>query len=285
MPSPFRGMDPYLEEPERWSDVQIASIVLIQAAIQRQLPDPYYATIKRRTRIEYPEWYDPDHPEQNDPRRRKDFVPDVLVGGPADTADAGGVALAEPGGAVAIEPDWNYDPAIEIREPYLEIFTRVGSRRRLVTSIEVLSPTNKTADGGEAYRTKQYETLHSGVHLLEIDLLRAGRHTTAVPLSALRKSVPEWDYHVCLSRFDARRRFFVWTVRLGERLPELEVPLLPEDGSVRVDLQEILDATYEAGPFFREVDYAAPPPAPPVDAAVLAAARVTADNTSTTDGP
>ena len=53
----------------------------------------------------------------------------------------------------------------------------------MVTTIEVLSPRNKTAgsEGRKLYRQKQREILSSDTHLLEIDLLRAGQHTVAAP--------------------------------------------------------------------------------------------------------
>ena len=273
MPSPFVGMDPYLEEPERWADVHNSVIVFTMAQIQRQLPEPYFASSDRRTRIEYPEWYDPDIGGAP-PSSHKDFLPDVLVGaGAYSPEDAAVATLEDPDGAVIVQTDWAEDPGFEVSEPYLEIYTRQGKRRRLVTSIEVLSPANKSPKDGEQYRTKQRETLQSEVHLLEIDLLRAGRHSTSVPRDALRSRVGDFDYHVCLSRFDARRRHVVWPVRLGERLPDIQVPLLPDDGWVSVKLQDVLDATYEAGPFAREVDYAEPPPPPEIDPERLAAAR------------
>src|SRR5262249_29865603 len=81
-----------------------------------------------------------------------------------------------PGGIVHVPHD-------EIREPFVEIYVGPREQRRLVTTIEVLSPANKTpgAHGRKLYLRKQREILESQVHLVEIDLLRAGPHTTAVP--------------------------------------------------------------------------------------------------------
>ena len=93
-------------------------------------------------------------------------------------------------------------PQDERTEPYLDIFKKVGDKRRLVCSIEVLSPTNKTPGekGQMLYRRKQRHLLNRRVHLVEIDLLRAGRPTTAVMREAVKPDNIEFDYHVCVRR-------------------------------------------------------------------------------------
>jgi hypothetical protein len=49
MPSPFPGMDPYLEEPDLWSDFHGGMIYAIRAAITRLLPPGYVARVLRYT--------------------------------------------------------------------------------------------------------------------------------------------------------------------------------------------------------------------------------------------
>jgi hypothetical protein len=123
--------------------------------------------------------------------------------------------------------------------------------------IEVLSPSNKTAgeQGRDLYLRKQRERLQSKTHLLEIDLLRAGLHTTSVPRSRMDRKVAYLDYHACLHRFDNVEDFFVYPFCLPQRLPIVAVPLLPGDGDVKLDLQAVFNKTYEAGPYSREIDY------------------------------
>ena len=72
----------------------------------------------------------------------------------------------------------------EFREPFVEIYVRTEGGRRLVTSIEVLSPSNKTPGdkGRDLFLRKQKELLSGKVNLVDIDLLRGGKHATAVPL-------------------------------------------------------------------------------------------------------
>src|SRR5262249_42468208 len=132
-------------------------------------------------------------------------------------------------------------PHDERRETFLEIYALQAKGDRLITTVEVLSPSNKTLGehGRELYLRKQHEMLNSQVHLVEIDLLRGGIPSTAVPHErAVERSGP-FDYHVCIHRFDHFEDYLVYPIRLEERLPEIAVPLLPEDAPVLMDLQAI----------------------------------------------
>lgn len=48
MPSPFLGMDPYLENPDLWSEVHSRLIVTISDALDDQLSDRYRVAIEKR---------------------------------------------------------------------------------------------------------------------------------------------------------------------------------------------------------------------------------------------
>lgn len=158
-------------------------------------------------------------------------------------------------------------PHEERRETVVEIYGR-QDQERLVTSIEVLSLANKTSgeQGREMYLRKQREVLNSRVHLVEIDLLRAGQHTTAVPLACALPKTGPFDYHVCIHHFDNLEDYFIYTILLTERLPEIAVPLLPGDPPVNVDLQAVFDRCYDTGPYRRRVRYAETAPVPPLKA-------------------
>ena len=52
MPSPFPGMDPYLEHPDIFPDVHDRFITHLSEAIQSRLPEPYFAVIGKRLWIE-----------------------------------------------------------------------------------------------------------------------------------------------------------------------------------------------------------------------------------------
>lgn len=49
MPSPFPGMDPYLEQPTFWSSFHSRLIVAIADAIEPQLSSEYYIEVETRT--------------------------------------------------------------------------------------------------------------------------------------------------------------------------------------------------------------------------------------------
>lgn len=243
MPSPFPGMDPFLEHPAIFPGLHDRFIAYLSEALQSVLPAPYFAEINERL------WVDTSE-------RTIGPDVDVLRGGPSGPGlhqGNGGVAvLADPAQPILITV-----PVEEHRQTYLEIRTTLDDRERVVTTIEVFSPSNKTPGpkGRSLYLNKQQEVLDSDRHLVEIDLLRGGTHTTAVPLERLRAKAPPFDYHVCVHAFDVLGTFAVYTIRLPERLPSVAMPLLPGDGSVTVDLQAVFGRCYDTGPYRRRVRY------------------------------
>ena len=252
MPSPFPGMDPYLEDVDLFPSLHGNLITYFQELLQPQLPDPYFAKTNERVWVEVTARYiEPDGDVCLSSRRPKRSRP------------TGGVAVAE---ARRVEPVVVTVPHDEHRQTQVDIWTRRGSEKRLVTTIEVLSPSNKTPgqQGRDLYLKQQREILESQVHLVEVDLLRGGEHTTAVPLpSAVTKAGP-FDYHVCIHRFENFEEYFVYPIQLPEPLPEIAIPLLPGDGDVRLDLQAAFHRAYDAGPYRREVDYAKDKITPPL---------------------
>ncbi len=69
MPSPFPGMDPYLEAPDIWPDFHDAFASEIRALLNQTLPAPYYARLEMRPEIGVVE-------EDDNPRR---VIPDIAV--------------------------------------------------------------------------------------------------------------------------------------------------------------------------------------------------------------
>jgi hypothetical protein len=155
-------------------------------------------------------------------------------------------------------------PHDERHESFVQICVGKGEDRRLVTMIEVLSPTNKRPGehGRDLYLRKQREILASKVHLVEIDLLRSGEHTTAVPKELAFEEAGPFDYHVCVHHWDNLEDYFVYPIRLEEPLPEIQVPLLPGDAPVTIDLQAVFNRCYDVGVYGREIDYGEPPVPP-----------------------
>ena len=157
-------------------------------------------------------------------------------------------------------------PHDERVETLVEVYVGKGSARRLVTAIEVLSLSNKIPGehGRDLYLRKQREVLASKVHLVEIDLLRAGEHTTAVPRDRLLAKVASFDYHVCVHRFDDWEDYLVHAIQLDQPLPTVCIPLLPGDPDVMLNLQAVFRRTYDTGPYPREIHYEEDQPVPPL---------------------
>ena len=140
--------------------------------------------------------------------------------------------------------------------PHVSVEIRDVAQRRLVTCIEVLSPTNKTGPGREEYAGKRYQIISGSAHLLEIDLLRAGTHfAVAAPL-------PPAPYYVFLSRVERRHEVEVWPIPLAETLPTVWVPLLAGDADQSLDLQQALRTVYDILGYDELIDYRQPPPGP-----------------------
>ena len=254
MPSPFPGMDPFLEHPAFFPGLHAAMHVYIREALQGSLPAPYFAEIKERLWVE---------------TSARSVEPDTTVihgGAISGEADAGGVAVATRARSEPLVFEITDDERSEI---YVEIRTRLpeGSER-LVAAIEVLSLTNKTPGekGRDLYLEKQREILNSDVHLIEIDLLRGGEHTTPMYLERLRRKAGAFDYHVSVHRFDQPGRFFIYPWKLETPLPEIAVPLLPGDGEAPLDLQAIFTRSYDTGPYRRRVRYEPDRIVPPLSA-------------------
>jgi hypothetical protein len=164
------------------------------------------------------------------------------------------------------DPPWvvTYHP-VEMREVFIEILP-VADESRVITVIEVLSPSNKAAGsaGRQLYLTKQQELFESQTHLIEIDLLRRGEHTVVVPRERL-VSRGNWDYLVCLHRGRQGNRCEVWPIPLRQRLPRILVPLADGDPDVVLDLQAVFNRCYDEGAYTRRLDYRNEP-TPPLQA-------------------
>jgi Protein of unknown function (DUF4058) len=57
MPSPFPGMDPFLEHPDFFPDIHDRFTTHLSEAIQAHLPEPYLARIGRRVWVEVSQRY------------------------------------------------------------------------------------------------------------------------------------------------------------------------------------------------------------------------------------
>lgn len=178
--------------------------------------------------------------------------------------------LPEPYFAHSNERTW-IDADNEQREAFLEIYSGHEDQRRLVTAIELLSPSNKSPVEHDRlhYVRRQREVLESEANLVEIDLLRGGEKTTAFAKQKAFEQAGLFDYHVSVFRFSSENPFFVYPIQLSVPLPIISVPLLLGDGDVPLDLQAVFNRCYDTGPYRKIVRYQTEVPDPPLSAEQL----------------
>lgn len=236
MPTPFPGMDPYLEQPELWNQVHNRLIVAIADALTPQIVPSYHVSIEERVYAS---------------------VDDLILVGVADVAIAS--KSSKPTGTTTalkqIEPAKVQVPIPEeVTERFLEIkSTRTGE---VVTVIEVLSPKNKRSkDGRQAYENKRLKVFASNTSLVEIDLLRAGE---PMPIFGGAKA----DYYILVSRGYRRPDADLYTFTVRDTLPTFPVPLKQGDIEPVLDLQQLIHDIYNRARFDLVIDYSQPPKPP-----------------------
>ena len=250
MPSPFPGMDPYIEAPEVWSDFHGRLAEEISAALNEVLEPRYIARLTPRVSYEIVEIGE-----------SRNIRPDVGVWQSQSPS-------SEPQGGVAVVPAAPVESTVAMELP-LRLYTVEvceTDSMRLVTAIEVLSPVNKrrSHEAYHDYLRKRRELLRSDAHLVEIDLLRGGDRPP------LERPVPAAPYYVTLSRAARRPKVKVWPIQLWEPLPTLPVPLWEPDPDVLLNLGAVLATVYQHGAYARLIDYRQPPPPPPLSDAEAA---------------
>lgn len=224
MPSPFPGMNPYLEHPDVWHDFHHRFITTAAEALTAQVRPAYIVKVDAHIYL---------HELPDEPRRligRGDanimHVHDDL--GP--TAGATAMIEAPVRGRIELAVD-------EEQVNYLEIVD--SKSRAVVTVVELLSPANKFAGSDrEQYLGKRRQLFRTDVHLVEIDLLRAGPR---MPVECLSPC----DYVILVSRWESRPDVDLWPLTLRQPLPTIPVPLKSEQAA-QLDLQSILHRVYDS---------------------------------------
>lgn len=230
-------MDPYLERPGLWPDVHNSLIVAIRDAIVPMVTPKYYVGVESRAYVIRPEG--------------DEFLgrPDVSVVSPV---------AAPPGAAVATAVETDDVTVLDVELPigdeishyYLEV--RGAQSHELITAIEVLSPVNKVDSRGRfEYEQKRYETIMSRTNFIEIDLLRAGE-----PMPLERPVVS--DYRILVSRGWTRRKAQLYAFGLRAPIPDIPLPLTPEEREPIVPLNQVLHDLYQRARFDLRIDYSQP---------------------------
>ncbi len=242
MPSPFPGMDPYIEDPQIWSDFHNNLASEIQGLLNPRIAPRYVARLTPYVTYENVEI-----------AATRGIRPDVGIWQPQP-------AIAGMPGTATIFSPATLESAVTVEFPLRLMSVEIHrvDTLQLVTAIEILSPVNKKPghDAHLDYQRKRRALLHSEANLLELDLLRGGER---LPLAA---PLPRAPYFALLSRVERRSRVSVWAMPFAERLPVLPVPLLEPDPDVALDLGVAVAAVYERGGYASLIDYRRDPPPP-----------------------
>ncbi len=260
MPSPFPGMDPYLEAPDIWPDLHEALAGEMRGELNFLLPQPYYARLEVR----------PEVGIVDDEGTSRRIVPDVTVIRKAsDTPTAAAtVTLSERRATISASVEVTI-AAEPLRHQVVEI--RDTSRgHKLITLIEIVSPSNKRAGvDRRAYLRKQREVLESDASLVEIDLLRSGERL--LPNAELEAYLfgldPQPAYLVLVNRawrrLGVEMAYQLFTMHLRDVLPCIAIPLREGEDEVKLDLQWVFNQAYDRGPYRRgAIDYEGDPELP-----------------------
>lgn len=241
--SPFPGMDPYLEAPGIWESFHHNLIVYTAAALNRVLPPAYVAVVE--------EWLHVLPPRQG-------IRPDVVIGdAPTPVGSRGNVALLEHNTVMGDTPLIVEALEDAPRQRFVNV-VRAHDASEVIATLEYLSHANKSpGQGRDAYLRKQRAVCDSDTHLIEIDLLRAGPPTLAVPLERL--DATSYDYLICLHRGGTGARYELWPATVQQSLPRISMPL--EEGFVDaiLDVKAVLECAYNEGAFSRLINYRAEP--------------------------
>lgn len=242
MNMPFPGMDPYLENPVLWEGAHNKLVMWIGHYLT-PLVRPRYV-VSTEERVIY---------ESTDEQK----LPDLWLQRSRVNGSGGAASPGQAASPIVIEVDDLPIGEVEVRQAYLEILDRY-QELKVVTAIEVVSPSNKRAGLGRSmYVAKQRAVLKSDCNLVEIDLLREGRHVLAVPEVEARKQA-SYDYLIAVSRSADRHRFELYPCTLRDRLPTIAIPLAGGDKDALLDLQPPMERTYDDGSYMLRIKYDEP---------------------------
>lgn len=260
MPTPFPGMDPYLERPGLWEEVHTGLITGIQQFLAPLVRPRYRVAVERRA---YLAVLSPN-----------DLVgkPDVLVVSPAREPGQAAPAPA----SVPVAPQVAELPMVEeVIERYLEI--REVTTGDVITVLEILSHSNKSShQGREQYERKRLAVLASLTNLVEIDLLRAG---APMPMRVAGNGTLG-DYRLVVSRSQHRPQADVYLFSVRDAIPAIPMPLRPGEAEPVLALNQIVHDLYDRAGYDLAVDYSRPPVPPLAGAEAQWAAQRVQQHTS-----
>ena len=242
MPSPFPGMDPYLEHPELWPGVHQWLIIGLAQLLSPQLRPKYVVSVEVRMY------------ETIDEQSLLVGLPDVSVVSKKGQATTPTSATSQVAVATlrATPTTVTLPMPITVRQGYLEV--KEVAAKEVVTAIEILSPVNKPPQKGRnAYLAKREQILGSLTNFVEIDLLRFGQ-----PMPILNKGLDS-HYRILVSRGKQRPRADLYAFNLQNQIGPFPLPLRSGDTEPVIDLRALLTNIYDVGAYDLKIDYTSEP--------------------------
>jgi hypothetical protein len=237
-------MDPFIETCGLWEGFHPKLIAEIDRALSALVPDKYSVRLGERSYIAL---FGKEGKDFNP------FLPDVGVTAPTKelSAKPSSSAVAETAETEAVSMEAFV--AMEFRETFIEIHEH-DPEKRLVTCIEVLSPSNKRrgCKGRKLYLRKRQALLLGAANLVELDLLREGQR---MPMLT---PWPNSPYVILVSREQRAPHCTVWPAYFQRPLPPIPIPLASPDADVQLDLQPLVATVYARSRYERDLDYSRP---------------------------
>lgn len=250
MPSPFPGMDPYLEDPGFWQGFHTTFLTAMRAAITPMLPPGLYADLEQHI------WFrEEEHSNASVEGKTKQAKPDVyILEGPVEKK-AG--KRSKSGAAVCTPPTYRTTMPNIVREVGQHtVRIRDLRNRKVITAIELLSPSNKNPGADrDRYLLKRDEFIANGTHMVEIDLLRSGHRLPINP-------VPDGDYYVYVTNAAFYNEVAIWVFTVRDPMPSFQIPLTPQHAPIVLSPRPCFDRAYDEANYGPQINYALPPVPP-----------------------
>jgi hypothetical protein len=251
-------MDPFLEENPLFHEMHTQMLAEAQAQLQPQLRPKYIAKLERH--LSEGSVWDFEGGTISLNRKEPDLSVSTIGTDTARLRLGSTSVLATP--TVSSTEELEADE-LELRKQRRIVIYVLTQPRLVVTTIELLSPSNKDRGtiGQTRYLEKRASALHGGLHWVEIDLLRGGQRpplAVTLPrpcdyLAYVAQATPTGWNHLA----------YCWGLR--DPLPLLPIPLLGED-RVTLDLGACFRIAYERIGADEEAGYSGNPPPPPLRA-------------------
>jgi hypothetical protein len=248
MPSPFPGMDPFLETQPRWEIFHDWFIhELARLSLPRAASVGCWIDVERDVYGEDPSGEMVLIGEADDVFTVSSRESEWSGNGAATAILAAPRAVRD----VVVDPEG----AGRHRQHYLVVRENQKWPRALAV-VELLSPANKKGSYARTYHAKRVKMLASWTHFMEIDLLRDGDN----PLRQHFSDLPPTPYFVFVARKTANgRKEEGYPIHLQERLPTIGLPLGGERPDLPLDLAEAFRSAFELTTGGRPIHYTTEP--------------------------